>query len=166
MNTIQSRINSLNSQNTVLKLSLQNERKSRNDAENKNRDLSERLHEAMEGLQDSKASLLKIQSATKEMILKRDQREDYLQRVVNFNRIYKSRVKELQDELLSNTNSYKSKISELQAELALRINTTDATTPHSCYKDQIISDLKVSYKIYYVVFQRSKIHVFFLSGTK
>jgi hypothetical protein len=86
--------------------------------------------------------------------------------VVNFNRIYKSRVKELQDELLSNTNSYKSKISELQAELALRINTTYATTPHSCYKDQIISDLKVSYQIYYVVCQRSKIHVFFLSGTK
>mmetsp|Transcript_30870 Transcript_30870/g.42422 ORF Transcript_30870/g.42422 Transcript_30870/m.42422 type:complete len:1008 (-) Transcript_30870:77-3100(-) len=143
LNSIQSRINLLNNQNTVLKLSLQNERKIRNDLENRNRDLSEKLQEAMDGLQDSKASLLKIQSATKEMILKRDQREDYLQKVVNFNRIYKVRVKELQDEIASNTNLYKNRINELQTELALRISATEVTTEHSCYKDQIISDLKI-----------------------
>ena len=87
----QNRLQAIQNQNTILKISLQHERKNRNDLEFRNRELNEKLKETGGGLRDTKEALLQIQKATNEMIIKRDAREEVLQKSINLNQVYEEK---------------------------------------------------------------------------
>lgn len=57
----------------------------------RNRELNEKLRETTLGLRDTKEALIQIQKATNEMILKRDAREEVLQKSVNLNKLYEEK---------------------------------------------------------------------------
>ena len=89
-------------------IALQGEVKEKRKLELRNSDLSSKLSDARQGLRDTQAALSHVQQATEVLIMKRDQRDQQLQRVLAENKVYEARVYELENALRSSETSIKS----------------------------------------------------------
>jgi len=89
-------------------IALQGEVKEKRKLELRNSDLSSKLSDARQGLRDTQAALSHVQQATEVLIMKRDQRDQQLQRVLAENKVYEARVYELENALRNSENSLKS----------------------------------------------------------
>ena len=83
-------------ENNLLRVSLQAEINMRMKLEKRNTELSEKLAEAKQGLQETRNALTKLQTATEQMVSRRDEREQQLQKVISISKSYERRIAELE----------------------------------------------------------------------
>lgn len=114
--------NILASQNLVLKLNLQHERKIRINIENQSRYLNDKLSEATLGLKEAKEKLLAIQKTTKDMIVTRDNREELLQKLFAMNKMYEEKYGRIQvNEIdIDLNNSFQALLQHKEMEVRLK----------------------------------------------
>jgi hypothetical protein len=102
MAEIHQKFSEIYDENNLLRISLQAEVNIREKLEKKNREISEKLVETRQGLQETRTALINLQAVTEDLIQRKEEREMQLQKVISISKTYERRIAELE------TNSVKS----------------------------------------------------------